>query len=161
VSALSIVAMICLIFYLLFEPARMNFGYKGNINESFPELIAFLIQTILFSFAFTLMPFIHSFKMPHEDCMYIINILFLIVEILIGFWVMFTFSSTQGAAFYRRTAPLIDKNFKKKYLAVNQEGTGNPKRDLRDIQIGMKKEGKGAQGNAFEESDLTLKMQNN
>jgi len=66
---------------------------------------------------------------------------------------MFTFSSTQGAAFYRRTAPLIDKNFKKKYLAVNQEGTGNPKRDLRDIQIGMKKEGKGAQGNAFEESD--------
>ena len=42
--------------------------------------IAFLIQTILFSFAFTLMPFIHSFKMPHEDCMYIINILFLIVE---------------------------------------------------------------------------------
>lgn len=119
VSALSIVALICLIFFLIFEPARLNFGYRGNINESFPELIAFLIQTFFFSLGFTLVPFIHSFKMPHEDSMYIINIMFMAVEFLLGIYVCYIFSSTQGATFYRRTAPLIDKNFKKKYQAVN------------------------------------------
>ena len=107
----------------------MNFGYRGNINESFPELIAFLIQTILFSLLFTLLPYIHPFKMPHEDCMYIINILFLMFEFFVGIHVMTRFTSTQGAAFYRRTAPLIDKNFKKKYQALNSEGSGNVKRD--------------------------------
>ena len=48
----NILSFIMFIFFLLFEAARMNFGYKGNINESFPELIAFLLQTTLFSFWF-------------------------------------------------------------------------------------------------------------
>jgi hypothetical protein len=94
INVFGIVALICLLFYILFEPARLNFGYKGNINESFPELIAFLIQTILFSFAFTLVPYITPFKMPHEDCMYIINIIFMLFEVFVGFYVMTRFSST-------------------------------------------------------------------
>jgi hypothetical protein len=31
------------VLYCCTEFFRINFGYKGNINESFPELIAFLI----------------------------------------------------------------------------------------------------------------------
>jgi hypothetical protein len=30
------------------EIARLSFGYIGNINETFPELIAFLIFTFFF-----------------------------------------------------------------------------------------------------------------
>jgi hypothetical protein len=72
----------------------MNFGYKGNINESFPELIAFLIQTILFSFAFTFVPYIVPFKLPYEEPLYVINILFMVCEVFVGFFVMNKFSST-------------------------------------------------------------------
>ena len=31
------------VFYCITELFRLNFGYTGNINESFPELIAFII----------------------------------------------------------------------------------------------------------------------
>ena len=43
--------------FCITELFRINFGYKGNINESFPELIAFLIQTGFFSLAFVIVPF--------------------------------------------------------------------------------------------------------
>ena len=42
-DALIIISFILLLFYCLTELFRINFGYKGNINESFPELIAFEI----------------------------------------------------------------------------------------------------------------------
>ena len=87
--------------------------------------------------------------------MYIINILFLIFEIIVGFFVMIKFSNTQSAAFYRRTAPLIDKNFRKKYKAVESQGTGS----ARDIQIGMKQSQQTAESeNVFEESDQQMKV---
>lgn len=40
---LSMVNVFMTIFYCLTELFRLNFGYNGNINESFPELIAFII----------------------------------------------------------------------------------------------------------------------
>ena len=93
-DVIGIVGFITLLLYIIFEPARLNFGYKGNINESFPELIAFLIQTILFSFAFTVVPYMQDFKLPHEEPMYIINLMFMICEVIIGIYVMKTFSKT-------------------------------------------------------------------
>ena len=42
-------------------------------------------------------------------------------------------------------------------MAVNTEGTGNIKKDQRDIQLGMRKEIKGGEP-VFEESDLSLKI---
>ena len=38
-----IIGFVLTLFYVLTEYFRINFGYTGNINESFPELIAFLI----------------------------------------------------------------------------------------------------------------------
>ena len=70
-DAYGIIGFICLILFILFEPVRINFGYKGNINESFPELIAFLIQTLLFAFAFTIVPYSVHFKLPHEEPLYV------------------------------------------------------------------------------------------
>ena len=110
-----IIGFVLTLFFVLTEYFRINFGYTGNINESFPELIAFLIQTCLFSFMFSLLPMLSPFKFPHEDCLYIMNLIFLSCEIILGFYVMISFSNVQSAAFYRRTAPLIDRKFKKKY----------------------------------------------
>lgn len=91
---LIIVSFVLTIFYVITELFRLNFGYKGNINESFPELIAFIIQTFLFSIAFAIVPFICEFKYPHEDCCYLINLVFLVAELCVGSVVMVKFSNT-------------------------------------------------------------------
>ena len=54
--------------------------------------------------------------------MYIINLIFLALEIIMGFIVYSKFSNTQSAAFYRRTAPIIDKKFRKKYANMGMDG---------------------------------------
>ena len=79
-----ILSLVFTVIYCITEFFRFNFAYKGNINESFSELIAFSIQTFLFSLAFVVVPLISSFKFAHEDCMYIINIVFLTSELIIG-----------------------------------------------------------------------------
>ena len=110
-----IIKFIMTVVFCITEIWRFNFGYMGNINESFPELIAFLILTILFSLVFVILPLFAKFKFPHENCMYIINLLFLISEFILGVGLCYKFSNTMTAAYYRRTAPILDKKFKKKY----------------------------------------------
>ena len=124
IDVMTVVKFILTMFYAITEIFRYNFGFTGNISESFPELIAFLIQTFLFSIAFVAIPFAAKFKLPHEDCMYFINLVFLVLELIIGFFVYVKFSNTQSAAFYRRTAPLIDKKFRKKYDNISGEAVG-------------------------------------
>ena len=53
-----VLSLVFTILYCITEFFRLNFGYKGNINESFSELIAFSIQTLLFSLAFVVVPLI-------------------------------------------------------------------------------------------------------
>lgn len=61
---------------------------------------------------------------------------------------MSRFMSTQSAAFYLRTAPLIDKNIQKKYAGANDIG------GQREIQIGMQKYDKVRDNfQPFKESD--------
>ena len=76
------------------------------------------------------------YKFPHEDGLYIINLIFLVFELLVGSAVMVKFSNTQSAAFYRRTAPLIDKKFRKKYEGHEEVGSN------REIQLGLQKHNK-------------------
>ena len=40
------------------EYFRLRFGYRGNINETFPELIAFQIFTIFFTLPLAILPLI-------------------------------------------------------------------------------------------------------
>ena len=84
INIMIILSLVFTIFYCITEFFRLNFGYKGNINESFSELIAFSIQTLLFSLAFVVIPLISTSKFAHEDCMYIMNIVFLASELIIG-----------------------------------------------------------------------------
>jgi hypothetical protein len=66
-------------------------------------------------------PFIQQAKYPHEIPMYCINYIFIVCEIVLGFVVMCRFMNTQSAAFYLRTAPLIDKIFQLKYFRGNSQ----------------------------------------
>eukprot|EP00349_Pseudokeronopsis_sp_Brazil_P005945 CAMPEP_0202963554 /NCGR_PEP_ID=MMETSP1396-20130829/7563_1 /ASSEMBLY_ACC=CAM_ASM_000872 /TAXON_ID= /ORGANISM="Pseudokeronopsis sp., Strain Brazil" /LENGTH=148 /DNA_ID=CAMNT_0049684879 /DNA_START=401 /DNA_END=847 /DNA_ORIENTATION=- len=129
----AIVSLILVIIWLPVEISRINFAYQGNINETFPELIAFLIFTIFFILPFSLAPYFQSFKYPHEVPLYFINYIFLFFEIIFGILVMCRFMNTQSASFYLRTAPLIDQKFKAKYEYKNEVKTS------REVQLGLRK----------------------
>ena len=132
-DANMVVKFIMTLVFCITEIWRLNFGYMCNINESFPELIAFLILTFLFSLVFVIIPYASKFKYPHEDCMYIINLLFLFFELAIGIYLCSKFSNTMSAAYYRRTAPILDKKFKKKY--DNAINSSHP----RAVPLGMRR----------------------
>ena len=51
-----IVVTALLIIWVPVEFARLRFGYSGNINETFPELIAFLIFTVFFIVPLSIIP---------------------------------------------------------------------------------------------------------
>ena len=130
------------------EFARLRFGYSGNINETFPELIAFLIFTIFFIVPLSVVPFFQSHLFPHEKATLGINIVFVFFELVFGAFVMRKFMSTQSAAFYLRTAPLIDKTFAKKYQNTNDILS------TREVQLGMQKFDKERDNlHPFKESD--------
>ena len=150
-----IIKFIMTLFFCFTEIFRLNFGYKGNINESYPELIAFMIQTLLFSLAFVIVPFSIQVKFPHENCMYILSIIFLFCEFILGIFLCMKFSNTMTAAYYRRTAPILDKKFKKKYDNAIQ--SNNP----RAIPLGMKrlKKIEDRQHPLFADSNAQLKVQ--
>ena len=128
---LSIVSLLMTIMFLITESFRLKFGYSGNINESYPDLIAFTIQTVLFSIPFTIVPAIAPFKFPHEMSLYIINVAFILSEVVVAGTTMSTFQDTGMGSFYRRAAPLIDPKFKKKYEVAEESGSN------REIQIGL------------------------
>ena len=53
---LMLVVTALLIIWVPVEFARLRFGYSGNINETFPELIAFLIFTVFFIVPLSIVP---------------------------------------------------------------------------------------------------------
>ena len=113
-------------------------------------MIAFIIFTIFFIFPFSILPIIMPFLYPHELPMYLINYIFLGFEILLGLVVMCRFMNTQSAAFYLRTAPLIDRLFQFKYSSGNGEV-----KTSRQIELGVKRfdRGKDMAGDVFDHSD--------
>ena len=81
-----------------------------------------------------------------------INLFFLAFELIVGSYVMVKFSNTQSAAFYRRTAPLIDKKFRKKYESQNQVG------GKREIQLGLQTHNKMHDKDVFAESEKLINI---
>jgi hypothetical protein len=86
--------------------------------------------------------------------MYLINYIFLAGEILFGFVVMCRFMNTQSAAFYLRTAPLIDRLFQLKY---NSRRDGEIKTS-RQIELGVKRfdKAKDLASDVFDHSDMMV-----
>jgi hypothetical protein len=88
---LTIVVASLKIVWVPIEIARIRFGYAGNINETFPELIAFLIFTLFFTVPLSVLPAIQFNLFPHEQATIGINLVFVLFEFVIGCFVMHRF----------------------------------------------------------------------
>lgn len=127
---------------------RIRIGYSGNINETFPELIAFMIFTGCFVLPLSVIPLIQSYLYPHEAATVFINLGFVFCELVVGLVCMWRFMSTNSAAFFLRTAPIIDKTFEKKFAGSSDIMS------TREIQLGMQKFDKERDAlQPFKESD--------
>ena len=60
------------VLWAILEYYRIRFGYEGNIGETFPEMIAFLIFSGAFCLPLSVLPLVVSVKFPHENCTAII-----------------------------------------------------------------------------------------
>ena len=67
------------------EYLRLRYAFIGNIKESFPELTAFLIISIVFSLPLLAYQYIVvTLRFPIDDAVGIIAGLFLVVEIVLA-----------------------------------------------------------------------------
>lgn len=75
---------------------------------------------------------------------------------MLGFVVMCRFMNTQSAAFYLRTAPLIDRIFKLKYQKNSEV------KSSREVELGLRKFDKmhDAAGDTFDDSDAMRESEN-
>ena len=69
--------------------------------------------------------------LPHERICCVINCAFVFFQFVYCAMLIQNFIKTQSAVFFLRTAPLIDKNFQKKYTGANDMMS------VREIQLGM------------------------
>jgi hypothetical protein len=131
IDEFNIVQPIILVIWIPIEYARLNFGWRGNIEELFPEIFAFWIFTIIFSLPMMMsMQFIGPL-FPHEQMTIWINCFFNILELILGLFVLYNASTTQTTSKNLRVAPIIDKKFVKKY-----QNAADVKAE-REIQLGM------------------------
>jgi len=111
----TLLSLILLLLWFPIEMFRLNFGYRGNINESFPEFVAFVIFTLFFSLIFSIVIAINPTKFPHEFACYAFNFTFIILELIFSIYLIFKFARKQKAHYTLRTEPGLDKDFKLKY----------------------------------------------
>ena len=131
---LPIVTLVIMALWMCLEYFRLRVGYRGNISESFDEIVAFIIMTFFFGIPLTGAPIIMILEppfLPHEMTCIAINLAFILVEFIMGLVITRRFYKTQSAVFYLRTAPILDKNFQKKYAGANDIMS------VREIQLGM------------------------
>jgi hypothetical protein len=146
--------LVALIIWIPVEALRLWAGYKGNINETFPDLILFLglsVCVLILDFV----PFVqYKDRFPHEFSCAVINCLFTLFELVFGFAVGLKFIKTHFASFKLRTAPIIDKNFQHKYAATAQDI-----KSKREIELGTQKLDKRHDNmNPFHDSNAFLKV---
>lgn len=82
-----IISLVVQIVWVPFEYFRIRFGYKGNINETFSEIVAFLFASAFFVLPISgvaLLSWLDEFRppLPHEFTCIAINVAFLIAEIV-------------------------------------------------------------------------------
>ena len=101
-----------IILWLLAEILRLYFAFAGNINEKFPELIAFLIVSIIFSAPLLAYQFfVFAIAFPLDRALDIIQLIFLIFEIIFGFIAIRKLVKNQTALFFLRNS-LADNYFR-------------------------------------------------
>jgi hypothetical protein len=150
-----IISLVIFAVWIPVEYFRIRFGFKGNINGDHPEIVAFLFASafVLPLSGVTFLSWLDEFRpaLPHEFICIILNIAFLIAELVAALALKSRLSKTQSAALKLRIAPILDKNFYKKY-AGSQD-----KMSVREIQLGMQRFDRERDDKPFRDSDKMLK----
>ena len=103
--SLSFLSLIILVLWALVEYLRLYYGFMGNIKESFPELIAFLILSIVFSLPLLAFFFIvPAVQFPIERSVVIVAGIFLVVEVILAIMATSKLVKNQTAIFFLRNS---------------------------------------------------------
>ncbi len=81
---------------------RLNYGYKANIGESFPNLLFFILFTVVFSIPSMVMIIIGEQVVPIDIATAGIELLFIFTELLLSCSAIKKVTKKQSAVFYLR-----------------------------------------------------------
>jgi len=111
----------------------MSFGYRGNIEELFPELLAFWIFSVFFTLplSISMWPWNRDFIFPHERMTIGIHLVFVICEILLGIKACREAKMKTRTSFHLRTAPLVDRMF------IKKQRNSKDVNAIREIELGV------------------------
>jgi len=101
--AFHIVRPILLVVWAFLEAFRFWNGYKGNLNESFPDLFFYNLLTCI-ACVLVIVMLIFGKAFPLEIACEVIFLVFGILQILVGYYTMMRLSVSQEALFYLRSA---------------------------------------------------------
>jgi hypothetical protein len=97
-----ILRVILLLPWVGFEIARLNEGYYGNIKETFPDLISFVLLTIINTGVVVALIILPT-TFPIEISIIIVALVFNVCELIIGAYAMSTLVRSQTALFFLRS----------------------------------------------------------
>jgi Predicted membrane protein len=97
--------LIIIILFEIMELSRLYFGNSGNINESFPELIAFIIISVIFSIPLLAYLFVLvTIAFPMDRAVCIVQAIFLIFELTFVIITIRKLVKNQTAIFFIRNS---------------------------------------------------------
>lgn len=102
-----IMGLILLFLWLLTEPLRLYLGWVGNIRELVPNLVGFFGLTVFPVFPLMVFFAVGRLNTPYTFIMSVVQLFFLVPELLLGFLVARRILASQSARFYR--APGINE----------------------------------------------------
>ena len=102
-SSYSFIHLLFLVLWGLCEWVRLYYGFIGNIRENFPELIAFLVITVVFSAPLIAYQFLAiQVRLPIDEVVAILQIIFMCLELIIGIFAVRKLVRNQTAIFFLR-----------------------------------------------------------
>lgn len=102
-SSYSFIHFIFVILWGICEWIRLYYGFIGNIRENFPELIAFLVMTVVFSAPLIAYQFLAiQVRFPIDEVVAVLQIIFMCLELIIGVFAVRTLVRNQTAIFFLR-----------------------------------------------------------
>jgi hypothetical protein len=81
---------------------RLNYGYKANLGESFPNLLFFILFTVVFSIPCMVMMVIGEQVIPIDIATAGIELIFILTELFLSCSAIKKVTKKQSAVFYLR-----------------------------------------------------------
>lgn len=104
-TSYSFIHFIFLVLWGLSEWIRLYYGYTGNIRENFPELMAFMVMTVVFATPLIVYQFVAiRVRFPVDEVVAILQIIFMVFELILGIIAVRRLVRNQTAIFFLRNS---------------------------------------------------------